>query len=79
MEEQWKGETVPQVSPDEKFRQDLHRALEQTHRQQMAQRRITGQPKRARRLTKRRLTLVVALILLVSFMGWLWLSYRRNR
>lgn len=36
----WTPEAYPAVPPDAKFRQDLQRALEQTHRQQMAQRKL---------------------------------------
>ena len=36
----WAPEAYPAVPPDAKFRQDLQRALEQTHRQQMAQRKL---------------------------------------
>jgi ferric-dicitrate binding protein FerR (iron transport regulator) len=44
MKEQWKLDDVPQVSPDDKFRQELHLALEQTYRQQMARRQLGAAP-----------------------------------
>ena len=43
MSEQWTSGAYPAVPPDEKFRHDLQRALEQTHRQQMAQRKLGAQ------------------------------------
>jgi hypothetical protein len=38
MSEDWVSGTAPSVPPDRKFRADLHRALEETHRRQSAQR-----------------------------------------
>lgn len=40
MSETWGHETAPQVPPDAKFRADLHRALEESHRQQVARRKV---------------------------------------
>ena len=45
MSEPWTPEMYPAVAPDAKFRQDLQRALEQTHRQQAAQRKLGTQGK----------------------------------
>ena len=44
MSEEWVSNSTPSVPPDDKFRQDLHRALEETHRQQMAQRKLGARP-----------------------------------
>ena len=40
MSEEWMSTSTVQVAPDAKFRQDLQRALEQTHRQQLVQRQL---------------------------------------
>ncbi len=52
MIDQFTAQSYPAVPPDDKFRQDLQRALEQTHRQQMAQRKLgtQGGQKQARSL-----------------------------
>jgi len=41
-DEQWNGGNTPQVAPDARFREDLYRALQETHRQQRAQRQRYG-------------------------------------
>jgi MYXO-CTERM domain-containing protein len=55
MSEKWGHETAPQVPPDAKFRADLHRALEESHRQQVARRKVgahrSGDPDAAARRT----------------------------
>lgn len=38
------AQAMPQVQPTRQFRQELHRALEQTHRQQQAQRLLGTRP-----------------------------------
>jgi hypothetical protein len=70
MSNQWTTEAYPAVPPNEKFRQDLQRALEQTHRQQMAQRKLHPPPARKRTPDLLRFTIVFALLLalLAAFM-----------
>lgn len=41
-DEQWNGGDTPQVAPDARFREDLYRALQETHRQQRVQRQLYG-------------------------------------
>lgn len=41
-DEQWNGGDTPQVAPDARFREDLYRALQETHRQQRVQRQPHG-------------------------------------
>ena len=67
MSEEWKFPAQPQVPPDAKFRQDLQRALEQTHRQQLVQRQLGTQPTHHRAAVKRQrwfgmLLLITALL-----------------
>jgi len=52
MSEEWSSNSTPAVPPDNKFRQDLHRALEETHRQQMAKRKLGAPPDRGPNLTR---------------------------
>ena len=42
-DEQWNGGDTPQVAPDARFREDLYRALQETHRQQRVQRQLYGE------------------------------------
>jgi hypothetical protein len=42
MAEQWIDNGTPLVSPDAKFRADLHRALQDTHQRQQVQRQRYG-------------------------------------
>ncbi|HHY53923.1 MAG TPA: hypothetical protein GYA08_00670 [Chloroflexi bacterium] len=42
MAEQWHDNGTPLVSPDAKFRADLHRALQATHQRQQGQRQRSG-------------------------------------
>ena len=70
MNEQWKVNDVPQVSPDDKFRQELHLALEQTYRQQMARRQLgTAPPPPPRR---RWLAMIAGLMLAGALLGLAW-------
>jgi hypothetical protein len=71
MSDQWTKEVYPTVPPNDKFRQDLQRALEQTHRQQTAQRKLGTHPapKQDQARTVQRmagfLLLLVALLLIL--------------
>lgn len=60
MSESWTPEIYPAVPPDAKFRQDLQRALEQTHRQQAAQRKLHTRQENSSRI---RLRWIVSVIL----------------
>lgn len=60
MSESWTPEIYPAVPPDAKFRQDLQRALEQTHRQQAAQRKLRTRQENSSRI---RLRWIVSVIL----------------
>ncbi|HAJ36219.1 MAG TPA: hypothetical protein DCL15_11045 [Chloroflexi bacterium] len=42
MAEQWHDNGTPLISPDAKFRADLHRALQDTHQRQQMQRQRYG-------------------------------------
>ena len=42
MGEQWIDNGTPLISPDAKFRADLHRALQDTHQRQQVQRQLYG-------------------------------------
>jgi hypothetical protein len=72
MSEPWTPETYPAVAPDAKFRQDLQRALEQTHRQQSAQRKLGTHGRGGPLLSPRRLAgfalLLFALLLLARWL-----------
>lgn len=71
MSEPWTPETYPAVPPDAKFRQDLQRALEQTHRQQIAQRKVGAYSPPKRRFSPRQLAggllLLLALLLIARW------------
>jgi hypothetical protein len=75
MSDQWTKEIYPTVPPNDKFRQDLQRALEQTHRQQIAQRKLGTHP--ARRQDQARTVQRIAGILLLLFA--LLITFRRLR
>jgi len=63
MSKSWTPEAYPAVPPDAKFRQDLQRALEQTHRQQMAQRKLGTHATAKPLLSPRRVTGIFFLLL----------------
>lgn len=72
--EQWAVDALPAVAPNAKFRQDLQRALEQTHRQQMAQRKLGTQPPPQPPLRQdKRLRLALLALLAIAL---LWLLLR---
>jgi hypothetical protein len=75
MSESWTPETYPAVPPDAKFRQDLQRALEQTHRQQAAQRKLRTRGS-ARQLILPRQIAGVLLLLLALLITVRWLQGR---
>ncbi len=84
MDEQWNGGSRPPVAPDDAFRQNLNRALQDTHRQQLAKRQLQGGapgggfPPAGR--TWRRAAgflAAMALLALVFGLGYIW--GRRNR
>ena len=72
MSDQWTAETYPPVPPDDKFRQDLQRALEQTHRQQMAQRKLGTQGSEKQALSMGLIAGFLALILAAAVAVGLW-------
>jgi hypothetical protein len=79
MSEEWTSEATQQALPDAKFRQDLHRALEQTHRQQMAQRQLGTRPGVTPATTRSRLKWVVILFLLLLALAAVYASARRAK
>jgi hypothetical protein len=62
--------TLPVVQPAPRFRQDLQRALEQTHRQQRAQRRLGTRPAPAQPPTSWGMLISGALLALI-LLAWL--------
>ena len=70
MNEQWKLDDVPLVSPDDKFRQELHLALEQTYRQQMARRQLGTAPTPARR--RPWLAMIAGVMAIGALIGLAW-------
>ena len=73
MSKPWPPDAYPAVPPDAKFRHDLQRALEQTHRQQTAQRKVGAYSPAKPLLSPRRVAgiffLLLALLLLAR---WVW-------
>ena len=69
MSEEWMSSSTIQVSPDAKFRQDLQRALEQTHRQQLVQRQLGTRPARRDLAQRRETWLAASLLLLILLVG----------
>lgn len=76
MSELWTPDTYPAVSPDAKFRQDLQRALEQTHRQQTAQRKLGTQSAAKPLLWPQRIVGVMLLLLALAMVAR-WLLNRK--
>lgn len=72
MSDQFTTESYPAVPPDDKFRQDLQRALEQTHRQQMAQRKLGTQGPQKQALSMGIVAGFLALILAAAVAVGLW-------
>lgn len=68
MDEQWSDNGAPLVPPDAKFRQELARALQDTHNRQRAQRQLYGSSS-ARRNQTTVWTLLGAFSLLMLFFG----------
>lgn len=68
MDEQWSDTGAPLISPDAKFRQELARALQDTHHRQRVQHQSTGSS-RARRYQVTVWTFLGAISLLVLFWG----------
>lgn len=77
MSEQWKTDDVPQVPPDDKFRQELHMALEQTYRQQMARRQLGASPTPAR--SRPWLAMIAGVMAVGALLGIAWRLRRRWR
>lgn len=75
MNDNWKLEDVPQVSPDDKFRQELHLALEQTYRQQMARRQLGADPTPAP--ARPWLAMIAGVMLFGALLGLAWRIRRR--
>lgn len=69
MSEEWMSPSTTQVAPDAKFRQDLQRALEQTHRQQLVQRQLGTRPARRDLTQRRELWLATFMLLLIFLLG----------
>ena len=74
MNEPWTPETYPAIPPDAKFRHDLQRALEQTHRQQIAQRKVGAYSPPRRRLSSRRVAGGLLLLLALLLVARLYLN-----
>ncbi len=72
MSDQFTAESYPAVPPDDKFRQDLQRALEQTHRQQMAQRKLGTQGGQKQALSMGMIAGFLALVLAAAVAVGLW-------
>lgn len=73
MQEHWSPDEFPQVTPDAKFRQDLHRALAQTHRQHMVQRRLgTRTAATTPPVQRAQWLLIVGLLMLVAVVVYWW-------
>lgn len=69
----WTPSAYPAVPPDAKFRHDLQRALEQTHRQQMAQRKIGAYSPARPLLSPRRVAgFLLLLLALLLAARWVW-------
>jgi hypothetical protein len=67
MSDQWTVDTYPAVPPNEKFRQDLQLALEQTHRQQAAQRKLGTHGRRKTSPQMRQVAAFAAVVIGILF------------
>jgi hypothetical protein len=72
MGEQWNDNGTPLVSPDAKFRADLHRALQDSHQRQQVQRQLYGdKAERHYLMTDNwRVLAAIALVALVFALGY---------
>lgn len=80
-DEQWNGGDTPQVAPDARFREDLYRALQETHRQQRVQRQLYGEtigPARPAPFGRKLLAYGAALALLLAIFGFGYYLGRRQ-
>lgn len=80
-DEQWNGGDTPQVAPDARFREDLYRALQETHRQQRVQRQLYGGKSGGNAdvsLGRRLLAFAAALALLLAVFGFGYYLGRRQ-
>ena len=80
-DEQWNGGDTPQVAPDARFREDLYRALQETHRQQRVQRQLYGDTSgrsRPASFGQKALTFGAALALLLAVFGFGYYFGRRQ-
>lgn len=76
MGEQWNDNGTPLVSPDARFRADLHRALQDTHQRQQVQRRLYGDTAgRQFRVNGWRVLVAFGLVTSVFALGY-WLGQR---
>lgn len=80
MSEQWGSNSTPSVPPDNKFREDLHRALEETHRQQAAKRKLGARSERHSSPTSSRAfwLLLIGLVALAGLVAYLVGRQRRS-
>lgn len=81
MDERWIEDGKQQISPDAKFRQDLSRALQDTHQRQRAQRQLYGASpqQRRRRSQESWLTTLAALSFVALIFGLGYYLGRRER
>lgn len=71
MSEQWHDNGTPLVSPDAKFRADLHRALQDTHQRQQVQRQLYGDTANRQFLADGwRVLVALSLVALVLALGY---------
>ena len=77
-DEQWNGGDTPQVAPDARFREDLYRALQETHRQQRVQRQLYGETTRPAPFGRKLLAFGAALALLLAIFGFGYYLGRRQ-
>jgi hypothetical protein len=77
MSEEWVPDAAPPVPPDSKFREELHRALEETHRRQIVERRTSARGARLRVANLRWWWL--ALVVTVAAVAGLVLWMRRRK
>ena len=78
MSESWATDSYPAVPPDARFRQNLQAALEQTHRQQAAQRKLGAHGPDRRLLSLQRVAGLALLALALLLVARWWVDDDRR-
>lgn len=79
MDEEWLGSDIPQISPDAKFREELHRALQSSYQRQQAQYELRRQRHPLLRMPGLVLSVLGLLALMITIVCLLHIVVYRGR